>query len=616
MRRLFGGEIGAIYDRDARQCSFRVWAPVRGRVDLKRLDTGELIVMNRESGGYWSVTLDDVLPGMEYFYRLDTELELPDPASHHQPDVHGPSLVVDHESFKWEDDHWHGIPLNEMIQYELHVGTLSSTGDFFGLAGELDRLAELGVNTLEVMPVAQFPGSRNWGYDGVYPFAVHDSYGGPDAFKYFVNEAHKKGMAIVLDVVYNHLGPEGNYLAEFGPYFTDAYKTPWGTAVNFDGRDSDEVRRYFLENAVHWYYRYHVDGLRLDAVHAIYDRSAFPFLSELQKAKEFSQGILRRDLFLFAESDLNDSRLVRHKEIGGFELDAQWLDDFHHCVHVALTHEQDGYYSDFGSIQDLSTSMGEGFVYSGKYSKFRRRTHGNSSRDLSSDKFILFVQNHDQIGNRMMGERLSSLVEFPALKLAAGLLLLSPGIPMLFMGEEYGETSPFLYFVSHSDAGLNRAVHEGRKREFSSFSWKGEPPDPSDPETFNRSRPDPSIRSHGSHGQLYNLYRDLILMRKTLPPFLCFDRECHSVTAFEDSGIVMLIRRDISEGDTIIIVFNVSRSSSTVHFSLSDGNYQRILDSSDVVYGGSGTTLPETVFSGVEAKIPPQSFAIFRKEIV
>ncbi len=377
-----------------------------------------------------------------------------------------------------------------MIMYELHAGTFIPEGTFDAVIPGLDHLKDLGINATDIMPVAQFPGERNWGYDGVYPFAVQNSYGGPDGLKRIVNECHTKGIAVILDVIYNHLGPEGNYLRDYGPYFTDRYKTPWGQAINFDGPYSNEVRNFFIENALSWLKNYHIEGLRIDAIHGIYDMSAQPFLPELaERVEEFSQQEGRK-FYLIAESDLNNSYALRPRDSGGSGLDALWCDDFHHALHTLLTGETDGYYVDFGKIGHLVKSFREGFVYSGQYSAFRKRNHGNSSADIPPDRFVVFSQNHDQTGNRLKGERLSSLVSFESLKLAAGVVLLSPYIPLIFMGEEYGETAPFLFFISHSDPELIKAVRQGRKDEFKTFNWKDEPPDPQDIETFMRSKLD------------------------------------------------------------------------------------------------------------------------------
>jgi maltooligosyltrehalose trehalohydrolase len=407
-----------------------------------------------------------VKPGTRYFYRLDGNTERPDPASKFQPEgVHGPSQVID-PHFVWEELHWSGIPFSHYVLYELHVGTFTAQGTFDAIVPHLDELKDLGITSIEIMPVAQFPGDRNWGYDGVYPGAVQNSYGGPEGLKRLIDACHQRGLAVTLDVVYNHLGPEGNYLCDFGPYFTDRYHTPWGAAINFDGPDSDAVRRFFIENALSWVTEFRLDALRLDAVHGIFDFSALHFLQELAAAVHEQAERLNRRIYVIAESDLNDVRLVSSPELGGYGLDAQWNDDFHHALHTLLTGERTGYYEDFGRIQDLAKAFAEGFVYSGAYSPARRRRHGNTSKDLAADRFVVCAQNHDQVGNRLKGDRLSALVSFEGLKLAAAVVLLSPFIPLLFMGEEYGETAPFPYFVSHSDPDLIEVVRRGRRAEF------------------------------------------------------------------------------------------------------------------------------------------------------
>jgi maltooligosyltrehalose trehalohydrolase len=400
------------------------------------------------------------------------------------------------------------------VTYELHVGTFTREGTFASAVPRLDDLASLGVTTVELMPVAQFSGERNWGYDGVFPFAVQNSYGGPAGLREFVNSAHARGIAVILDVVYNHLGPEGNYAGEFGPFFTHRYCTPWGQAINFDGPESDPVRAFFIQNALYWLEEFHVDGLRLDAVHGIFDSSAHHFLAELNEHVQALASRTGRRLSVIAESDLNDARLLRPPEQGGYGLDAQWSDDFHHSLHTLLTRESSGYYRDFGSLEDLETVMRDGWRYSGQYSEFRRRRHGNSPAGIPRPKFVVFSQNHDQVGNRARGERLSELVDFESLKLAAGVTLLSPFVPLIFMGEEYGESHPFQYFTSHSNSHLIDAVRKGRREEFASFEWEEDIPDPQSKETFERAILDYAQKDEEPHRTLWNFYRSLIAMRK------------------------------------------------------------------------------------------------------
>ena len=388
------------------------------------------------------------------------------------------------------------------------------------------------------MPVAQFPGGRNWGYDGVFPFAVQNSYGGPEGLKRLIKACHQRGLAVVLDVVYNHLGPEGNYLAAYGPYFTQRYRTPWGPALNFDGPDSDEVRRFFIDNALYWASEYHIDALRLDALHAIVDLSPQPFVAELAETVHRARERWNRKFYLMAESDLNDVRLVRSPDLGGYGLDAHWNDDFHHALHTVLTGEQTGYYSDFGRLEQLAKAWREGFIYSGEYSPYRRRRHGSSSRDVAAERLVVFAQNHDQVGNRLGGERLSQLVSFEALKLAAGAVLLSPFLPLLFMGEEYGEVAPFGYFVSHSDPALIEAVRQGRQEEFAAFGWPGEPPDPLDEATFLRAKLDHRLRREGKNKVLLEFYRELLGLRRELSVLTDLGRRDRDVQGYEREKVL------------------------------------------------------------------------------
>lgn len=605
--------IGAHYSGSGR-CEFIVWAPFLKTVALKIVSPQEKIFpMEKDTQGYWRTTVEHVSFPTLYIYRLDGKWERPDPASHFQPSgVHDASQVVEHASFTWGDSNWKNISLAEMIMYELHVGTFTPEGTFDAIIPRLSEFKDLGINAIALMPVAQFPGERNWGYDGVYPFSVQNSYGGPEGLKRLVNECHKESIAVILDVVYNHLGPEGNYFWDYGPYFTDKYRTPWGMAMNFDDAYSNEVRNFFIENALHWFNNYHIDALRIDAIHGISDLSAKPFLQELAESVEELSSKEGRRFYLIAESDLNDSRVIRPRESGGFGLDAQWCDDFHHCIHTLLTGENDGYYIDFGNLQHLVKSIKEGFVYSGQYSEFRRRNHGNSSQDRPADQFIVFYQNHDQTGNRMLGERLTHLVSFESLKLASGIVLLSPYIPLLFMGEEYGEEAPFVYFISHSDPALIEAILRGRKEEFKAFQWKGIPPDPADSKTFLRSKINWNMRKSGSHKVLLDFYKHLITLRRQTPAFSNLDKSKLDVYGFEKDKIFCM-RRWASDNE-VFCIFNFQESDINYMFSLTENNWMKMLDSSDSTWNGPGSLLPENITSGEELTLRGRSFAMYRKE--
>jgi maltooligosyltrehalose trehalohydrolase len=590
---------------------FNLWAPFLSKVALKIVSPEEKVIpMEKDNEGYWKTTIAGITSATKYFYLLDDEKARPDPASHFQPEgVHGPSQVIDHDLFRWEDSKWNGIPISAMIIYELHTGTFTPEGTFETIIPRLDELKDMGINVLEIMPIAQFPGERNWGYDGVYSFAVQNSYGGPTGFKWLVNECHKRGIAVILDVVYNHLGPEGNYLWDYGHYFTKKYRTPWGDAINFDGAHSNEVRNYFIENALHWFKNYHIDALRLDAIHGISDMSAKPFLSELaEKVEEFSKAT-GKTCNLIAESDLNDSKVTRSREFGGYGIDAQWCDDFHHALHTLLTGEKQGYYSDFEGVKHLVKTMREGFVYSGEYSQFRRKNHGNSSKDVPATQFVAFSQNHDQIGNRMRGERLSTLVSFESLKLAAGTVLFSPYIPLLFMGEEYGEDSPFLYFVSHSDPTLIEAVRQGRKKEFSEFKWQGEPPDPQSAETFLKSKINWEKRKQGHHKVLLGFYQQLIWLRKTIPALSNLDKKNLFVESREGEGIMFIMRwKDSSQ---VMIIFNFNYADVKCIPPISHQIWNKAIDSSEQIWNGPGSLLSYELFPGSEITMRGRSFVLY-----
>ncbi len=476
--------------------------------------------MHSADDGYFSHVEPASASVLRYAYALGLEArELPDPASRWQPDgVHQPSGIYLPEEFEWSDQVWQGISLRELVIYELHVGTFTPQGTFSAIIPRLSELRELGVTAIELMPVAQFPGSRNWGYDGVHPYAVQNTYGGPQEMQKLVDACHREGLAVLLDVVYNHLGPEGNYLGLFGPYFTDRYHTPWGCAWNYDGPESDPVRSFVIESACQWARDFHIDGLRLDAVQAIYDLSARHVLAEIQQAVQAEAARQQRQVVVIAETNQNDPRLLSPPEHGGCAMDAVWSDDFHHSLHALLTGEREGYYMDFGAPANVVKAVESVFVYDGCYSPFHRRRHGNLVRSFGRERFVTCIQNHDQVGNRARGERLSALLSPEKLRLAAALALLAPTTPLLFMGEEYAERNPFLYFCSFDDAHLIEAVRQGRRKEFESlaFAWDREISDPQSPATFATSRLDWRWEGDPLQAGLRRLYHDLLTARRNL----------------------------------------------------------------------------------------------------
>jgi maltooligosyltrehalose trehalohydrolase len=495
--------------------TFRVWAPEACNVAV--LIDQASYALERSDGGWWSCDVQEAGPGTDYQFTIDGGKSLPDPRSAWQPfGIHGPSRVLDHSAFEWTDQHWQAKPLSGAIIYELHVGTFTPAGTFRGVIECLAYLVELGVTHVELMPISEFSGDWGWGYDGVDLYAPHHAYGTPDDLKALVNACHANGLAVLLDVVYNHFGPAGNYVGEFGSYFTDAYNTPWGAAVNLDHAGSDEVRRFFAENAAMWLRDYHFDGLRLDAVHALVDRSAIHFLEYLSSEVEALAAQLGRHLVLIAESDLNDPRIVTSREANGYGIDAQWSDDFHHALHAVLTGEGNGYYQDFGGLAQVAKALQQGYVYDGKYSRHRGRVHGRPSARLSGHHLLGYAQTHDQVGNRARGERLSQLVSLGRQKIAAALVLTSPFIPMLFQGEEFGASTPFQYFTHHEDPELAKQVSEGRRGEFKAFGWDPEQvPDPQDPATFRRSKLRWSEIHEQPHASVLRWYKDLIALRRS-----------------------------------------------------------------------------------------------------
>jgi maltooligosyltrehalose trehalohydrolase len=540
---------------------FRVWAPNVSHMAVRIAGNPSVPMPMSRSGEDFERVVEDARPGARYSFVLDGVKERPDPCSRAQPQgVHGPSEVIDPNSFAWSDAEWKGIALTDYVFYELHVGTFTPQGTFDGVRSKLQYLKDIGITAIELMPVAEFPGSRNWGYDGVDLYAPHSAYGGADSLKALVNAAHAMGLAVVLDVVYNHLGPEGNYLAEFGPFFTDRYKTPWGCAINYDGPGSDGVRGFFIENALYWLKEYHIDALRLDAVHGIFDFSARHILAELSDRFHEEAQALGRQAFLIAESDLNDVRLIQSRAAGGYALDAQWHDEFHHSVISLLTGANRGYLAGFGRLEHVQKAITQGFVYDGIYAPYRQRRFGNSSKDEPGERFVAFVQNHDQIANTAQGFRLSELVSIQEAKMAAMLLLCSPFLPLLFMGEEFAETAPFLYFTSHGDHALARAVSEGRRKEFADFAGAGEFADPQAIETFDRSRITWTLLDRESHGEMLRFYRGLIALRKRCACLANCRKDLTRVIAQEDSRLLRMERGDPS-GSRAVLLCNFSANS-------------------------------------------------------
>ncbi len=596
--------------RSANEWQFSVWAPQAKTIEVRIFGHhSRFVPIERDTFGYHTGSVSGLESDARYLFRLDGHRELPDPASRFQPEgVHKPSQLVDDAQFAWTDENWEAPSLEKTVFYELHVGTYTPEGTFDAAIPYLDELKRLGITTIELMPVAQFPGARNWGYDGTYLYAVQNSYGGPEGLRRFVNAAHQRGLAVALDVVYNHLGPEGNYLGEFGPYFTDRHRSPWGQAVNFDGAGSDHVRRFFIENAISWIARYHIDALRLDAIHGIFDASAHHFLAELHAGVQRAAKQLSRKVQVIAESDLNDAGILAGADRGGCGLEAQWSDDLHHSLHSLLTGESQGYYADFGTVNHLATTLKDGWFYSGQYSKFRRRRHGNSPRGLKSSRFVVFDQNHDQVGNRAFGERLTKLVDFEGLKLAAGVILLSPFVPLLFMGEEYGETSPFLYFTSHGDPDLAEAVRNGRRQEFSEFGWQGEIPDPQDQATFQRSKLDHSLKDKEPHRTLLRFYSELIRLRARF--HLGSDAELQ-VTQSENPTAITVLRR-AANLKRLLMILHFGREVTSMDLPLPVGRWTILLDSADPSWSGSGSRVPKVLETGTSAilQLEPRSLVV------
>jgi maltooligosyltrehalose trehalohydrolase len=568
-----------------------VWAPRAERVQVVAGDAAAAD-MTRGEDGWWSA---DIPAGTDYAYLLDdADAPVPDPRSVWQPaGVHGPTRPYDHAQFAWTDSGWTGRALPGSVIYELHVGTFTPGGTFDSAIDRLDHLVDLGVDLVELMPVNAFDGTHGWGYDGVLWYAVHDPYGGPDGLKRFVDACHARGLGVVLDVVYNHLGPSGAYLDRFGPYFSEHHHTPWGPGLNLDGPDSDTVRSYVLDNALSWFRDFHVDGLRLDAVHALSDDRATHLLEELASDVDVLEAHLRRPLTLIAESDLNDARLVTAREAGGYGLDAQWADDVHHALHTALTGERQGYYADFGSLATLAQTLREAFFHAGTWSSFRGRRHGRpvDTRRIPGYRFVVYTSDHDQVGNRATGDRPSQSQSPGVQAVAAALVLTSPYTPMLFMGEEWGASTPWQFFTSFDDPELGEAVRNGRRGEFAEHGWDSEDvPDPQDPATRDRSVLDWAEPARKDHAWLLDLYRRLIALRRARPELTDPRLDLLDVTYDEDERWIVLHRGSLR------VVANLGTSPRRVTL---DGQITEVLLAS-----------ADTWVEGDEVALDPESFAV------
>jgi len=600
--------IGVNFDKES-EAEVLLWAPFSKQVHLSLPETNKKIALHQEEYGYWSLKTNELKPGDHYLFGIEEEKELPDPASLAQPEgVHGVSQAVDLSAFHWDDTHWNNVSLEDYVIYELHTGTFNSSKDFKGIIEKLDYLVELGITSIEIMPVAQFPGERNWGYDGVYPFAVQFSYGGAQGLKELVNACHQKGLAVILDVVYNHFGPEGNYFGEFGPYFTDKYNTPWGKAINFDDAWCDAVRHYFIENVLMWFRDFHIDALRLDAIHAIKDFSPTHILKEIKHYTDLLMQETGKTHYLIAELDLNDTRYIKPLEKGGLGIDSQWIDEFHHALYVSSGGKKEGYYTDFEGVAHLAKAYNDAYVYDGLYSPHRFKTFGEKATGHSGQQFIAFSQNHDQVGNRMLGERAGDLFSFEMQKLRAAAVLVSPFISMLFMGEEYAEKNPFQYFVSHTDPELAEAVRKGRKAEFEAFHLEGEAPDPMAEATFRNSQLQWELLEQEENQTMLNYYKHLIRLRKQHPALKSCTRKDTFATADETKQTLMLIRKQ--EQQDVYCLMNFSVSSQLLQLPVDGCTYEKIADSAALQWGGSSIA-PETVSMSSFILVEPQSVIIY-----
>jgi len=606
--------IGVTFESDGKLAQVRVWAPGKSSVKIEIPEKNLVIPLKPVEKGYWTLQTEKIAPGDQYRFILNNEKSCPDPVSLSQSDgVHGLSEAVDLSLYNWKDSSWNNSSIADYIIYELHAGTFTEEGTLPAIIDNLPYLKSLGITAIEIMPVAQFPGSRNWGYDGVFPFAVQNSYGGHKALQQLVDACHHHNIAVILDVVYNHFGPEGNILGMYGPYFTDKYKTPCGQAINFDDSGCDGVRNYYLENALMWLRDFHIDALRLDAVHAIKDLGAKHLLAELADHVSGLEKITGRKYYLIAECDLNDPKYIKNRSDCGYGMHAQWIDEFHHALRVTAGEKATGYYSDFNGIKHLAKSYQDAYVYDGVFSEHRNRTFGASASHLPSEKFVVFSQNHDQAGNRMKGERTSHLLSFEMQKLLAGAVLVSPYIPLLFMGEEWSASSPFLYFVSHTDKELIEAVRKGRKEEFKDFHAEDETPDPQSDETYLKSKiPWPETNKE-PHSTMLQYYKALINFRKKHQDFLTREKGRFEVSCYESEKVIGLLYR---KNETFLLgILNFSSSIQQLSDYAGEEKMRTLFNSADPIWRGKHP-LPVAFDDETTIQIPPESITIFSNQHV
>jgi maltooligosyltrehalose trehalohydrolase len=605
--------------------TIRLWAPYASKVWLVSDRLTSSLLMAEQESGYWFIRTDEIKAGDHYGFEMWNEKKKEkytsnpskifgaDPAAlFFENGIGENSTAFNVNSFSWTDQSWKGPAQQDYIIYELHTGTFTPEGTFQSIEAKLDYLLQLGITAIEIMPVAQFPGERNWGYDGVFPFAVQNSYGGPEALQHLVNACHNRGLAVILDVVYNHMGPEGNYFNDFGPYFTNQHHTPWGQAINFDDADSDPVRHYFIENVLMWFRDFHIDALRLDAVHAIKDFGAVHILAEIKKYTDRLSVSTDRVHHLFVELDLNDNRYINHLNKGGYGMDGQWIDEFHHALRVTAGQEKNGYYADFNGIEHLAKSYETAYVYDGQYSPHRRKTFGTAAKGNNGEQFIVFSQNHDQVGNRMLGERTSSLMSFEMLKLLAGAVFCSPYLPLIFMGEEYGEENPFQFFISHTDKQLVEAVRKGRKAEFKAFHHAADTPDPQSEATFNRSKLNWDSLNEPKQKTLLTYYKTLIALRKNNHTLNNLNRHQVKAEAIQEQNCLILNRWHDKQKITSLMNFSAQEQ----QLSLPNlSNWQVLLHSADVQWGGANKEMPSFSDQGL-ITIKPESILIFTSDHV